>query len=72
MAKNHSTYYIKSRFSKNKKRNDSLVTKFIFLKTKTKNKLHVIHSTCNAQYSHLICFKLNVGNIVHINISTCV
>ena len=56
MTRNHSTYHIKSRFSRNKKSNDSLVTKFIFLKTK----LHVIHSIVQ-----LICFKLNVENIVH-------
>ena len=43
MARNHSTYYINSKFSKNKKRTGSLVTKFIFLKTKTK-------ITCNSQY----------------------
>ena len=43
MSKNHSTYYIKSRFNKNKKRNDTLVTKFIFLKTK-------IEIRCNLKY----------------------
>ena len=52
MGKNHSTYYIKSRFSSNKKRNDSLVTKFIFLKTKTQ-------IICNSQYcsSHMFQTK---------------
>ena len=50
MAKNHSTYYIKIRFSKNKKRNDSLVTKFIFLKTK-------IQITCNSQNCKTYMFQ---------------
>ena len=35
MARNHCTYYIKSRFNNNKKRNDSLVTKLIFSKYET-------------------------------------
>ena len=43
MCKNHSIYYIKSRFNKSKKRNDALVTKFILYKTK-------IEIKCNLKY----------------------
>ena len=50
MARNHSTYYVKSRFSKNEKRNDSQITKFSFLKTKTQ-------ITCNPQYCSSYMFQ---------------
>ena len=52
MARNHSTYYDKSRFGKNNKHNDLLVIKFIFFKIKTQ-------ITCNSQYcsSHMFQTK---------------
>ena len=49
IAKYYSTNYIKSGFIKNEKRNDSLVTKFIFLKNK-------IQITCNSQYCSTYMF----------------
>ena len=42
MARNHSTHYIEARFGWSKKLDDSIVTKLIFLKTKTQ-------ITCNSQ-----------------------
>ena len=52
MSKNYSTYYIKTKFSKNKKRNDSLMKKFIFLKTGTQ-------ITCNSRYCSSFMFQIN-------------
>ena len=49
MDKNHCTYYVNSRFSKNKNCNDSLVTKFFFFKTKIK-------LTCHSQYCSTCMF----------------
>ena len=53
IARNHSTYYIKSIFSMDKKLNDTHDIKFHFFKLK--HKLRLIHSI-----AHLIYFKLNL------------
>ena len=50
MARNPSIYYIKSRFSTNKKRYDSLVIKLIFSKTKSQ-------ITCNTQHYSSYIFQ---------------
>ena len=50
MGKNHSIYSIKSKFSKNRKRNDIYVTKFILIKTRT-------YITCNRRYCSSYMFQ---------------
>ena len=67
IARNHSPYYIKYKFSKNKKCYDSLliVTKFFFLKTETQ-------ITFNSQYCSFYMFQNNVEIIVPVNYRMCI